>query len=116
MARSIVITSGKGGVGKSTVTANLGLHLAEKNYRVCMIDMDVGLNNLDIVTNMEDRIVYTITDVIENKCRLKEALVQDNTYPLLYLLSTGGLNTNLSIFNHSTNPTIYTMNTSRTFD
>ena len=97
MARSIVITSGKGGVGKSTVTANLGLHLAEKNYRVCMIDMYVGLNNLDIVTNMEDRIVYTITDVIENKCRLKEALVQDNTYPLLYLLSTGGLNTNLSI-------------------
>ena len=97
MARAIVITSGKGGVGKTTVTANLGMHLAEKNYRVCMLDMDIGLNNLDVVMNMEDRIIYTITDVLENKCRLKESLVQDDTYPLLYLLSTGGLGNNLSI-------------------
>lgn len=97
MARAIVITSGKGGVGKTTVTANLGMHLAEKNYRVCMLDMDIGLNNLDVVMNMEDRIIYTITDVIENKCRIKEALVQDDTYPLLYMLSTGGLSNNLSI-------------------
>jgi len=97
MARAIVITSGKGGVGKTTVTANLGMHLADKNYRVCMLDMDIGLNNLDVVMNMEDRIIYTITDIIENKCRLKEALVQDDTYPLLYILSTSGLNNNLSI-------------------
>lgn len=97
MARAIVLTSGKGGVGKTTVTANLGMHLAEKNFRVCMLDMDVGLNNLDVVMNMEDRIIYTITDVLEDKCRLKEALVQDDVYPLLYLLSTGGLNSNLSI-------------------
>lgn len=97
MARIIVMTSGKGGVGKTTVTANLGMHLASKNYRVCLIDMDIGLNNLDVVMNMEDRIIYTILDVIENRCRLKESLVQDDCYPLLYLLSSGGLNNNLTI-------------------
>ncbi len=97
MARTIVLTSGKGGVGKTTVTANLGMHLANKNYRVCLIDMDIGLNNLDVVMNMEDRVMYSMLDVIEHKCRLKEALVQDDTYPLLYLLSSGGLNQNLTI-------------------
>lgn len=97
MARVIVLTSGKGGVGKTTVTANLGMHLASKNYRVCLLDMDIGLNNLDVVMNVEDRVVYTIMDVIENKCRLKEALIQDDYYPLLYVLSSGGLNQNLMI-------------------
>lgn len=97
MARAIVLTSGKGGVGKTTVTANLGVQLAGKNLRVCLIDMDIGLNNLDVVLNMEDRVVYTLVDVIEGNCRLKEALVQDDTFPLLYLLSSGGLNQNLSI-------------------
>ena len=97
MARTIVITSGKGGVGKTTVTANLGRHLAEKNYRVCMIDMDLGLNNLDVVMNMEDRVLYTMLDVIEHRCRIKEALIQDDTFPLLYILSTGALNRNLTI-------------------
>ena len=74
MGRAIVMTSGKGGVGKTTITANLGLHLASKNYRVCLIDMDIGLNNLDVVLNMEDRVVYSLMDVIEGRCRLKEAL------------------------------------------
>lgn len=97
MARSIVITSGKGGVGKTTVTANLGLHLAKIGFRVCMIDMDIGLNNLDVVMNIEDRVVYTLHDVIRGRCRLKEALVQDDCYPLLYVLSTGGLNQDLTI-------------------
>ena len=97
MARVIVVTSGKGGVGKTTITANLGLHLASKNYRVCLIDMDIGLNNLDVVLNLEDKVVYNMLDVIEHKCRLKEALVQDETYPLLHLLSSGGLNQNLTI-------------------
>ena len=97
MARAIVITSGKGGVGKTTITANLGMQLASKNMRVCLIDMDIGLNNLDVVMNMEDRVVYTIADVLEQNCRLKEALVQDDYYPLLYLLSSGGLNQNLTI-------------------
>ncbi|MBR1988270.1 MAG: septum site-determining protein MinD [Clostridia bacterium] len=97
MARTIVVTSGKGGVGKTTVTANLGMHLASKNYRVCMIDMDIGLNNLDVVMNMENRVIYTMLDILENKCRIKEALIQDDYYPLLYLLSSGELNQNLSI-------------------
>ncbi len=97
MSRVIVMTSGKGGVGKTTVTANLGMHLAEKNYRVCMIDMDIGLNNLDVVMNMEDRVIYTMIDVIENRCRIKEAIVQDDHYPLLYMLSGGDLNQNLNI-------------------
>ena len=97
MARAIVMTSGKGGVGKTTITANLGIQLANKNLRVCLIDMDIGLNNLDVVMNMEDRVVYTLVDVIEHKCRIKEALVQDDTFPLLYLLSSGSLNQNLSI-------------------
>lgn len=97
MARVIVLTSGKGGVGKTTVTANLGMHLASKNYRVCMLDMDIGLNNLDVVMNMEDRVIYSMMDIIENRCRLKEALVQDDYFPLLYILSSGGLNQNLSI-------------------
>lgn len=97
MARVIVCTSGKGGVGKTTVTANLGMHLAKKNYRVCMIDMDIGLNNLDVVLNLEDRVMYTMMDIIERKCRLREALIQDDCYPLMYLLSSGGLNSNLTI-------------------
>lgn len=97
MARVIVITSGKGGVGKTTVTANLGMHLASKNYRVCLIDMDIGLNNLDVVMNVEDRVIYNMMDIIENRCRLKEALVQDDCYPLLYVLSSGSLNQNLTI-------------------
>lgn len=97
MARIIVMTSGKGGVGKTTVTANLGLHLASKNQRVCLIDMDIGLNNLDVVMNMEDRVIYNILDILEGRCRIKEALVQDECYPLLYLLSSGGLNQNLTI-------------------
>ena len=96
MARKIVITSGKGGVGKTTICANLGSYLAI-NYRVCLIDLDIGLNNLDVVMNMEDRVVYTIMDIIENKCRLKEALIQDDYYPLLYVLSSGGLNQNLTV-------------------
>lgn len=97
MARVIVLTSGKGGVGKTTITANLGMHLAAKNYRVCLIDMDIGLNNLDVVMNLEDRVTYTIMDVIMGKCRLKEAIVQDDCFPLLFLLSSGGLNQNLTI-------------------
>lgn len=97
MARIIVLTSGKGGVGKTTVTANLGRQLAKRNFRVCLIDMDIGLNNLDVVMNMEDRVVYTLLDAIEGRCRLKEALIQDDCFPLLFLLSTGGLNRNLSI-------------------
>lgn len=97
MSRVIVVTSGKGGVGKTTVCANLGLNLAKKNYRVCVVDMDIGLNNLDVVLGMESRVLYSMQDVLDGKCRLRQALVQDNTYPLMYLLSSGNVVHNLSI-------------------
>ena len=67
MARKIVITSGKGGVGKTTVCANLGLKLAGLGKRVVLLDVDIGLNNLDVVTGVENKIVFDVVDVIENK-------------------------------------------------
>lgn len=76
--RSIVITSGKGGVGKTTVTASLGRMLAFEGFRVVMIDADVGLNNLDVVTGVERRVVYDIGDVLAGRCRAFQALVQDS--------------------------------------
>lgn len=86
MARKIVLTSGKGGVGKTTICANLGVALARLNKRVVLVDVDIGLNNLDVVTGIENKIVYDIVDVIENKCRLRQALVQDFNYPNLYIM------------------------------
>lgn len=91
MSRVIVITSGKGGVGKTTICANLGLQLAKLSLRTCVIDMDIGLNNLDVVLGIEDRVLYDMTDVIENKCRLRQALVQDNNLPVLYSLASGNI-------------------------
>ncbi len=89
VARKIVITSGKGGVGKTTVTANLGRALARLGQRVVLIDVDFGLNNLDVVMGLENKIMYDLTDVICGKCRLKQALVQDNVYNNLFLLPSG---------------------------
>ena len=76
--RKIVVTSGKGGVGKTTVTASLGRKLADMGYRVVMADADVGLNNLDVVTGVDSRVVYDIGDVIAGRCRVFQALVQDH--------------------------------------
>ena len=75
MSEVIVITSGKGGVGKTTTTANVGTGLAQLNKKVVMIDTDIGLRNLDVVMGLENRIVYNLVDVIEGKCRLKQALI-----------------------------------------
>jgi septum site-determining protein MinD len=86
MAKVIVITSGKGGVGKTTVTANLGYRLAEKGYRVVIIDTDFGLNNLDVVAGVEDKIVFDLIDVIENKCRAKQALIESVYNKNLFVL------------------------------
>ena len=86
MARKIVLTSGKGGVGKTTICANLGVALARLNKRVVLVDVDIGLNNLDVVTGIENKIVYDIVDAIEGKCRVKQALVQDVNYPNLYVM------------------------------
>ena len=86
MARKIVITSGKGGAGKTTVCANLGIALARTSQRVLMLDLDIGLNNLDVVMNIEDKIVFDFIDVVENRCRPSQALIQDETEPTLYVM------------------------------
>ena len=88
MGISIVITSGKGGVGKTTTTANIGTALAGLNKRVVVVDGDTGLRNLDVLMGLENRIVYTLSDVIENRCRLKQALIKDKRYQNLCLLPT----------------------------
>ncbi len=86
MARKIVITSGKGGVGKTTICANLGAKLAALGFRVVIMDVDLGLNNLDVVLGIENKVMFDLFDVIEGRCRLKQALIQDSRYPLLYIL------------------------------
>ena len=86
MSEVIVITSGKGGVGKTTTTANVGTGLAMLNKKVVMIDTDIGLRNLDVVLGLENRIVYNLVDVVEGKCRLKQALIKHKKYDNLYLL------------------------------
>ena len=85
-ARVIVITSGKGGVGKTTTTANIGAGLADKGHKVLLIDTDIGLRNLDVVMGLENRIVYDLIDVIEGRCRISQALIKDKRCPNLVLL------------------------------
>ena len=86
MGEVIVITSGKGGVGKTTTTANIGTGLASLGYKVVMADTDIGLRNLDIVLGLENRIVYDIVDVVHGQCRLKQALIRDKRFEDLFLL------------------------------
>ena len=86
MGRVLVITSGKGGVGKTTTTANIGTGLAMLGKKVVVADADIGLRNLDGVMGLENRIVYDIVDVVEKTCRLKQGLIRDKRYEGLYLL------------------------------
>ncbi len=86
MARTIVITSGKGGVGKTTITANLGRSLASMGERTVVLDADIGLNNLDIVLGIDSRIVFDLVDVIEGRCRLRQALIEDVETRGLYIM------------------------------
>jgi len=86
MGKSIVITSGKGGVGKTTTTANIGMALAILGRSVVLIDADIGLRNLDVVMGLENRIVYDLVDVVEERCRLDQALIKDKRYRNLMLL------------------------------
>ena len=86
MGEVIVVTSGKGGVGKTTTVANIGTGLAMLDKRTVVVDTDIGLRNLDVILGLENRILYNLVDVINGKCRLKQALIKDKRHPELYLL------------------------------
>lgn len=86
MGKVLVVTSGKGGVGKTTTTANIGTGLALEGYKVLLIDTDIGLRNLDVVMGLENRIVYDLIDVIEGRCKIKQALIRDKRNKKLSLL------------------------------
>ncbi len=85
-AKVITITSGKGGVGKTTTTANLGIALASLGQTVVCIDSDIGLRNLDVVMGLENRIVYDLVDAIEGRCRLRQAMIRDKRFQELFLI------------------------------
>lgn len=86
MGEAIVVTSGKGGVGKTTTSANVGTALALLGKKVCMVDTDIGLRNLDVVMGLENRIIYDLVDAIEGRCRLQQALIKDKRFEELYLI------------------------------
>lgn len=85
-ANVVTVTSGKGGVGKTTATANIATALAASGARVVCIDADIGLRNLDVVLGLENRIVYDLVDVVEGRCRLRQAMIRDKRLPELYLI------------------------------
>jgi septum site-determining protein MinD len=85
-AKVLTITSGKGGVGKTTATANIGVALASLGQKVVCLDSDIGLRNLDVVLGLENRIVYDLVDVIEGRARLRQAMIKDKRLPELYLI------------------------------
>jgi septum site-determining protein MinD len=86
VAKVVTVTSGKGGVGKTTATANLGAALAASGDKVVCVDADIGLRNLDVVLGLENRIVYDLVDIIEGRCRLRQALIRDKRLPELFLI------------------------------
>ncbi len=85
-AKVVTVTSGKGGVGKTTTTANIAVALAAAEHRVVCIDADIGLRNLDLVMGLENRIVYDLVDVVEGRCKLRQAMIKDKRVPNLYLI------------------------------
>ena len=85
-AKVVTVTSGKGGVGKTTATANLGVALARMNKRVVLIDADIGLRNLDVVMGLENRIVYDLVDAVEGRCKLRQAMIKHKQFAELYLI------------------------------
>ena len=86
VAKVLTVTSGKGGVGKTTATANIGAALAANGHKVVCVDGDIGLRNLDVVMGLENRIVFDIVDIIEGRCRLRQAMIRDKRLPELYLI------------------------------
>lgn len=86
MGRKIAVVSGKGGVGKTTIVAGVGMALAKSGSKVCLVDLDVGLNNLDILFNIENKVTYDLSDCLSLRCRINQALIQDSTFQNLYVL------------------------------
>ena len=86
MSEVFVITSGKGGVGKTTTSANIGAGLADLNKKVILIDTDIGLRNLDVVLGLENKIIYNLVDIVEGKCRIKQAIIKDPRFPNLSVI------------------------------
>ena len=86
MGEVIVVTSGKGGVGKTTTAANIGTGLAAQGKKVVLMDTDIGLRNLDVVMGLENRIVYDIVDIAQGRCKLKQGMIKDKRFPELYLI------------------------------
>ena len=86
MGEVITFTSGKGGVGKTTTTANVGVGLSQLDKKVVLIDTDIGLRNLDVVMGLENRIMYNLVDVLTGRCRIKQALIRDKRFPNLYMI------------------------------
>jgi len=97
MGKVYVVTSGKGGVGKTTTTANLGVGLAKNGNSVVLMDADIGLRNLDVILGLENRIVYNSMDVMEGTCKLKQALIRDKRYDQLFLLPASQTNDKMDV-------------------
>ena len=85
MGEAIVFTSGKGGVGKTTVISNIGVELSRLDKKVIMLDTDMGLRNLDLVMGIEDKVNYNLLDVLSNKCRIKQAIVRNKKLSLIHI-------------------------------
>ena len=112
MGRAIVITSGKGGVGKTTVTANVGASLAKLGKKVVVADMDIGLRNLDVVMGLENRVVYNIMDIVEGRCKISQALVREKHLSNLFLLPASQMHTKEDVDIEAINEIIASISTS----
>ncbi len=115
-AKAIVVTSGKGGVGKTTATANVGAALAKLGEKVCVVDTDVGLRNLDVVMGLEGRVVFDLIDVFEGRCKLRQAVIRDKRVDSLYLLAASQTKDKSALSEHRMKETVRQLLEEESFD